>query len=100
MSTSVQQNLAKFRESRVTCRDIIQRYKQCQQNNNSSDMSNNHPCKNCGLLQNICTGRILCPPLSAAAETNRPGSQEQLVECLENFMTTLKKDLHSQRNFK
>ena len=56
-------------------------------------MTNDHPCINFWIMQNCCTGRLICPEATKKAEQNISGSHEALADCQKQFMTRLKSDI-------
>ena len=91
---SLEERTARFKQSRTACRDHISRYKTCVSNANTNlPMTNQHPCVEVYLIQNLCTGGYICPSATRDAEKNVDGAHERLAECQAQFLTRLKSDV-------
>ena len=92
------ERIEKFEFSRKVCKTHISNYRNCVQQHGSHKMTNDNPCLNAWIMQNCCTGRVICPAAAEKAEQNTSGSHGELADCQQQFMTRLKADIAASKS--
>ena len=95
---SLEERIEKFEFSRKVCKTHISNYRNCVQQHGSHKMTNDNPCLNAWIMQNCCTGRVICPAAAEKAEQNTSGSHGELADCQQQFMTRLKADIAASKS--